>query len=103
MDLAIFAGCVLLATLVQCMMRWTPSWHVTKLSLQSLAFLSGQVGGRDAARAMVFAESRWEQSERAVMSLPHNVARGWSGLLVGNLREWFTQNNLKVEGGEGWC
>ena len=42
---------------------------------------------RDAARAMVFAESRWEQSERVVMPLPHNAAMGWSGLLVGNLRE----------------
>ena len=50
---------------------------------------------------MVFAESRWEQSERAMMSLPHNAARGWSGLFVGNLREWFTQNNLKVKGGGG--
>ena len=31
--------------LVQCMMRWIIFWHVTKLRLQVLAFLSGQAGG----------------------------------------------------------
>ena len=79
-------------------------WHqmkVERLLVLLRCLDSHRASLRETAEAMVFLEQRWESAGEPILSVGHCSPRGWSGTLVGDLRMWMKQLDLRVVGGKG--